>query len=183
MMVKAPGRNQQIQDSVREEMLMELFGLMDSGEGRIGADAVDKNGRRFELKSGTKKSVTTARDVGLHTLEKWRGKHWLIGFGEQINREFNFTEIHYLAPKDLEGFCKKIEIKIKPDLNILEDAKIILNEQNFDSQKLERLEYLVTRGYTLNNPKIPYRYVLDNGTRLTRWTESELQNAILLRGE
>ena len=90
MMVKAPGRNQQIQDSVREEMLMELFGLMDSGEGRIGADAVDKNGRRFELKSGTKKSVTTARDIGLHTLEKWRGKHWLIGFGKQCITKFSF---------------------------------------------------------------------------------------------
>tara|TARA_Y100000294_G_scaffold159874_1_gene163087 strand:- start:548 stop:766 length:219 start_codon:yes stop_codon:yes gene_type:complete len=64
-MAKNASRGGQIQDAVREEMMMEMFDLKDSGEGRIGADAIDCDGRRFELKSGTKKSVTTARDVGL----------------------------------------------------------------------------------------------------------------------
>ena len=80
-----------IQDDTRERMLKKMFGLKDSNEGRIGADAIDDLGNRFELKSGTGKSVTTTRDVGLHTLQKWLGKHWLVGFGE-IKLD-NFTSI------------------------------------------------------------------------------------------
>lgn len=165
----------QIQDDVREDMMRKMFGLLESSEGRIGADAVDASGRRFELKSGTKRSVTTARDVGLHTLEKWRGKHWLVGFGAIKSGQFEFEEVYYLSPNDMEGFCQKISSKISPDLAIWDKAKAYLSSCDMNAQEIDRLEYLVNRGYTLNNPKIPYKYILDNGVKLTDWNEQALQ--------
>ena len=141
----------QIQDDVREDKLKTLFNLLDSNEGRIGADAKDKEGRRFELKSGTKRSVTTARDVGIHTLDKWRGKHWLVGFGSIKSNQFEFNEIYYLSPEDMEGFCKKIHNKIFPDLQLWNSAEEILKNNNFDGERIIRLEYLIKRGYTLTN--------------------------------
>ena len=172
-----------IQDDTRERMLKKMFGLKDSNEGRIGADAIDDLGNRFELKSGTGKSVTTTRDVGLHTLQKWLGKHWLVGFGEIKLDNFEFIEIYYLSPNDMKGFCEKIFNKINPDLIIFEEAKKILKKNNFTFDKIERLEYLVKRGYTLNNPKIPYKYIKDNGIFLNEWSEESLKNAIKLRSK
>jgi len=170
----------QIQDDVREDMLKKIFSLKDSGEGRMGADAIDDKKRRYELKSGSKKMVTTARDVGLHTIKKWREKHWLVGFGKVKQNKFLFDEIFYLSPNDMEPFYQKIENKIQPDLDLLEEIKINLSKK-MDQTKLERLEYLILRGYTLNNPKIPYSYIVDNGHLLKKWNSKELEAAIGLR--
>lgn len=42
---------QTIQDAARETLMRERFGLLESHEGRMGADAVDELGNRYELKS------------------------------------------------------------------------------------------------------------------------------------
>ena len=157
--------------------MRKLFKLSESGESRIGADAVDNEKRRFELKSGTTKSTTTARDVGLHTLEKWLGKHWLIGFGEKKSGQFQFNEIFYLSPEDMKPFCDRIREKIQPDLDLLKKVKTALGDRVSDEER-SRLEYLVNRGYTLNNPKIPYAYVEANGTKLTKFNAKTLKKAI-----
>jgi hypothetical protein len=72
------------QDDTRENAMRELFRLYkDESEGRSGIDAyLDLDGHvlPFELKTTSKGSVTTVRDFGLDHIEKWRGKHWLIGF-------------------------------------------------------------------------------------------------------
>jgi hypothetical protein len=72
------------QDDTRENAMRELFKLYkDESEGRSGIDAyLDLDGHTlpFELKTTSKGSVTTVRDFGLDHIEKWRGKHWLIGF-------------------------------------------------------------------------------------------------------
>tara|TARA_A100001015_G_C14952222_1_gene697218 strand:- start:939 stop:1487 length:549 start_codon:yes stop_codon:yes gene_type:complete len=172
-----------IQDDQRENLLKKLFGLLDSDEGRIGADAKDKFGNRFELKSGTKKSVTTTRDVGVHTLKKWLGKHWIVGFGKINFGKFEFEEIYYLSPNDMRGFCQKIEKKISPDLNIFNEVQNILKKEKYSSEKIERLKYLVNRGYTLNNPKIPYKYIVENGVLLKKWNKKILNEAINLRSK
>jgi hypothetical protein len=36
----------------------------------------------------------------------------------------------------------------------------------FKKEELERVEYLITRGMTYNNPKISWDYLVKNGTKL-----------------
>ena len=172
-----------IQDDKREKLLKKLFRLLDSDEGRIGADAKDESGNRFELKSGTKRSVTTTRDVGIHTLKKWLEKHWIVGFGKIVSKKFKIEEIYYLSPNDMREFCQKIESKISPDLNILNEVCAMLKKEKYSSEKIERLKYLVNRGYTLNNPKIPYKYIVSNGVLLKKWNKKSLKDAISLRSK
>lgn len=72
------------QDDQREAEMIALFGLFkDAEEGRAGVDAfLDLDGQRipFELKTTSNGSVTTVRDFGMDHIQKWQGKHWLIGF-------------------------------------------------------------------------------------------------------
>lgn len=72
------------QDDDRENSMRELFELYkDDNEGRSGIDAfLDLNGKiiPFELKTTSQGSVTTVRDFGPDHIEKWKDKHWLIGF-------------------------------------------------------------------------------------------------------
>jgi hypothetical protein len=79
-----------IQDDAREQELIKLFNLhRPENSGRSGTDAIlklDGNEIHFELKSTTRGSVTTVRDFGPDHIQKWRGKHWLIGFYDNHKR-------------------------------------------------------------------------------------------------
>ncbi|OHU94225.1 hypothetical protein BIW53_17645 [Pseudoalteromonas byunsanensis] len=94
-----------------------LFDLYkDSNEGRDGVDAhLELDGRiiPFELKTTSKGSVTTVRDFGPDHIEKWKDKHWLIGFFIG-NREF----YHYGSPKMMESWIKSKEDYIRPDITL-----------------------------------------------------------------
>ena len=83
----------------------------------------------------------------------------------------------------MRGFCQKIEKKISPDLNIFNEVQNILKKEKYSSEKIERLKYLVNRGYTLNNPKIPYKYIVENGVLLKKWNKKILNEAINLRSK
>ena len=62
-----------IQDQAREDMMVNLLGLK-KAEGRLGHDAEDDKGNIFELKSSTKNSFGTGRDVSISMINKWRKK-------------------------------------------------------------------------------------------------------------
>lgn len=107
------------QDDDREEAMRTLFKLYkDDNEGRDGVDAhLDIDGRSvpFELKTTSKGSVTTVRDFGPDHIEKWKDKHWLIGFF--INgREY----YHYGSPSMMKEWIKNKEEYIKPDFMLAE---------------------------------------------------------------
>ncbi|NET58418.1 MAG: hypothetical protein F6K47_20365, partial [Symploca sp. SIO2E6] len=72
------------QDDDREKAMISLFELYkDETEGRSGIDAflkLDGKTIPFELKTTSKGSVTTVRDFGREHIQKWKNKHWLIGF-------------------------------------------------------------------------------------------------------
>jgi hypothetical protein len=77
-----------VQDEERERELVRMFNLdWDPGHQRAGVDAVldlDVEGQRFrlevEVKSSTGTTVSTARDVGMEHIKKWRRKLFVIGF-------------------------------------------------------------------------------------------------------
>lgn len=101
------------QDDDREEAMRQLFDLYkDENEGRDGVDAhLDVNGIAipFELKTTSNGSVTTVRDFGPDHIEKWKNKHWLIGFFVK-GREF----YHYGSPSMMAEWIagKKSYIKL-----------------------------------------------------------------------
>ena len=157
----------EVQDNIREMQLRTLFNLRSGGTSRIGHDARDNFDNPFELKTTTKNSVTTARDVGPHTLEKWRGRYWICAKGRNMPAGFVIEEIYFLSPSMMKEWIDSIEARFKPDLELLESVLDILRQSEFETSKEERLEYLVKRGITLNNPKISWHYVKSNGIQIT----------------
>lgn len=141
------------QDDVRENAMIELFGLYkDESQGRSGVDAyLDLNGILvpFELKTTSKGSVTTVRDFGHDHIEKWKDKHWLIGFfikGEEYYK--------YCSPAKMSVWINSKEEYIRPDfelgnivpskLNLLDMHKVIGEKPEYtyeDAKKLQKNQY------------------------------------------
>ena len=131
-----------VQDDRREVELRELIGLR-SGESRSGVDAYfdfSDGNRRYavpvELKSTTNRTVSTARDVGLAHIRKWRSRLWIFGFYDSSGATMESLLI--LGPDDMEGWIARVERYIAPDFLIgeraaerltLEDLHIICGEK------------------------------------------------------
>lgn len=154
----------EIQDNERETMIRDLFGLQRSGESRGGIDAVDLDRNAFELKSGTKDGITTGRDVGLHTLARYRRRYFLACKGKKPkNKSFVIEECCVATPAMLEWWMERIEKKLMKDFTLAEKALAALAaDEGFKSDELERVRYLFRRGYTLNNPKINWNKLKNN---------------------
>lgn len=110
----------EIQDNRREKVLREFFGLKKpEGAGRSGTDAVLKvRGQtvKFELKSLTRKGITTARDLGPKHIAKWRTMHWLIGFFNRSGTELQ--KCIYASPKLIRPWVDSRAKYIKLDLHL-----------------------------------------------------------------
>ena len=120
-----------VQDDERERELARLFNLnWEAAHARGGEDAeleVDAGGgMRFrfsvEVKSTTGGTVSTARDVGLEHIGKWRRKLFVIGFYLPGGRRPELTKSLCLTPVDMEPWIVSIERKVVPDFKIAELA-------------------------------------------------------------
>ena len=155
------------------------FGLLESGQGRMGADAIDEHGNQFELKSATRGGVTTGRDLGMHTLGRYRTRYWIICRGSNLQRAgFVIGECRFLSPAMLEGWFQQIEARLRPDLELLERALVVMRRDQFADAEIERLSYLVHRGSTLNNPKIPWHYIESHGVRIEGEPETHIRRLV-----
>lgn len=141
------------QDDDRENMMRDLFGLYkDENEGRSGVDAYfNYKGSEipFELKTTSKGSVTTVRDFGPDHIEKWKNKHWLIGFfidGEEYYK--------YGTPEMMNPWISSKEDYIKPDFMLadlssgkltLDDLYTVIGRKDFysydDAKKIQKMQY------------------------------------------
>lgn len=157
----------EIQDNRREQQMRDLLKLQEAHAGRYGADAVDEFGHEFELKSTTKQSVSTARDVGLHTLQKWRERYWVFAKGTNRKRSgFHIAELYFLHPSDFDEWLQRYETLFRRDLQLLDRLTKMMRDAALPSTDIERVQYLIQRGYTLNNPHIPWVYVQTHGTNV-----------------
>ena len=117
------------QDDDREEAMIALFDLYkDETEGRSGIDAflnIDGETIPFELKTTSQGSVTTVRDFGPDHVQKWKNKHWLIGFFVK-GREY----YKYGSPSMMADWINSKEKYITPDFKLAElvPAKITLED-------------------------------------------------------
>ena len=185
-----------VQDDQREREMCQLIGLR-KGEGRSDVDAfLDflAHGQNFsapiELKSTTRGSVSTARDVGPDHIAKWRARIWVFGFYDASGIELQ--GLLTLGPDDMEGWIGKVESYIAPDFAIgrriadklnLEDLYIICGEKSkyslSDAQALHKRQWNRDRylsemddfeGYTpskmLEILKLRARYLIQRGSTL-----------------
>ncbi len=113
-----------VQDDARERQLIKLFELSRvEGAGRADTDAelvVKEVTIPFELKSSTDDSVTTVRDFGPAHVEKWKTKHWVIGFYEKDGITLKYCV--YGSPKKMAPWVKQKEEYIRVDFEL---AKIV----------------------------------------------------------
>ena len=104
------------QDDDREEDMRALFGMYkDEAEGRSGIDAflkLDGKDIQFELKTTSKGSVTTVRDFGPDHIEKWKDKHWLIGFFVDGEEYYHYGSPAMMAGWSLSKPCSRPRAKV-----------------------------------------------------------------------
>jgi len=166
-----------IQDDARELLIAALCGL-DHITDRAGADAKDSSGNFYELKSGTKSGITTARDVGLHTVDEWRKKYWIIAFGRNPDSGFEIDELYVAHPEDLEPAFTKISNRLKVDWALGKEVLDTARKCGAGDAALQKVEYLIGRGVTLNNPKIPLALVRDRAQLLPVKSPRRVQAAV-----
>lgn len=124
--------------------------LQNITESREGNDARDENGNEYELKSlniNLTKSFSTNHHINRHIIEKYRKVDWIFAVYEGIE----LIEIYQLKPGNLEVFYRLWEEKLDRDL-----AEAIKN--NDSQETIDRIH--------INNPKIPLKYVRENGILL-----------------
>jgi hypothetical protein len=68
------------------------------------------------LKSTTKGSVTTVRDFGPDHLEKWRTRHWLIGFYDPVGEELQHC--CYGSPAVMSAWIEEKAEYVRRDFEI-----------------------------------------------------------------
>lgn len=115
-----------VQDDERERELVRMFNLdWDPAHQRAGVDAVldvDVDGQSFrfevEVKSSTGSTVSTARDVGMEHIQKWRRKLFVIGFYSREARRPELQHCLCLTPIDMEPWIASIEAKILIDFKL-----------------------------------------------------------------
>ncbi len=146
-----------VQDSSRELQIVSLFQLIHL-ENRLGHDAKDEFNNPYELKSTTSKSCTTARDVSFEMLEGWSDCYWLIARGENLESGFHIKEVFFFHPSMMEEYFQSIRQKLRPDVE-LRDRTLAEMRRILPPEQLERLNYLISRGLTLNDPHIGGPYI------------------------
>jgi hypothetical protein len=119
-----------VQDDERERELVRAFGLTwNRDHQRAGIDAVLKvelDGRicefEVEVKSSTGDTVSTARDVGMEHIEKWRRKLFVIGFYSRSSGRPELLRCLCLTPLDMEPWIASVESKIAIDFALASRA-------------------------------------------------------------
>ena len=154
------------QDREREEALIDRFDLRSTNGNRIGIDAHDEFGNAYELKTTTQARISTARDVGVNHLKKWRELYWICSKGHYDNHGFRFTETYFLFPTQLEEWFSKIEASITTDDRLFKRVLGLLKRNGFKQPDLERVRRAFRRGVLLNDPRIPWSYIQKCGTQI-----------------
>lgn len=155
-----------VQDNSREKAMAELLGLSTTGK-RNGFDAVDSVGNPYELKTTSVRDVGTGRDVGRVWIEKIRAGYFVAAKTDtSVKSEWKPSEVIFCHPSDLEEWiAEKLESRISVDEELRDRILETLGDEVSQDEKA-RIEYLMGRGMTYNNPKISWEYLLSHGVVL-----------------
>lgn len=160
-----------VQDDERERELVRTFNLAwDPDHQRAGVDAllalqVGGKSYRFEVevKSTTSQTVSTARDVGIEHIRKWRRKLFVIGFYSKEPRRPELQRCLCLTPLDMEPWIASVESKIAIDYALASMA----------ARKLELSDLFQVCGEQ-------FTYSLEDAKRLhkSQWTAKQYLDAL-----
>jgi hypothetical protein len=119
-----------VQDDERERELVRMFNLSwDPAHQRAGVDAellIEVGAQRFrldvEVKSTTGETVSTARDVGIEHIRRWRKMFFVVGFYSREARRPELQKCLCLSPLDMEPWIASIESKVLIDFKLASRA-------------------------------------------------------------
>lgn len=163
-----------IQDNSREDYLVKLFGL-EGNSSRIGWDARDQYGNEYEIKTTTKSTVSTARDLGYAHLDKWSKHFWIIARGQQQISGFQYEKIYFLAPSQMAGWIGSIRTRLDNDMKIVNKTLELVDVFFEDPNDKKKTKKILEDGIKLNDPGISWKYIESNGTLITSDYAGELQ--------
>jgi hypothetical protein len=146
-----------VQDDERERELVRLFNLAwDPGHQRSGVDAIlwlAHRGRELaievEVKSTTKDTVSTARDVGMDHVRRWRRKLFVIGFYSRDARRPELQRCLCLTPLDMADWIDGIAVKVELDDRIAQRSRAALGLADLYAVCGERSAYPVSTARTI----------------------------------
>lgn len=108
--------------------------VIPEGRSRIATDAylpLEVDGEvinvPFELKSLGRRSSSTARDVGLNHIARWRLTHWAFGYFDAGGTIM--TSARYGSPDAMKPWLDELEAYITPDLTIAGILPTHVNEE------------------------------------------------------
>jgi hypothetical protein len=171
-------REEMFQDNKRETQIANFLGLTPS-ELRAGEDALDSHRNPFELKSASKNRVTTGRDVGVHTIAKWRQLYWIVACGKQDKQGILHLSALFVAhPAGLESWFSSWEAILKDEerrfTRVLRSAK----RAGASDEDIEFVRKKCERGITRNNPTIPLLLFQENGLQLDHQNAAAAQEQL-----
>jgi hypothetical protein len=155
-----------------------MFELQQANHNRTGPDAADEKGRLYELKSTTRDRVSSARDVGMDHLTKWRKLNWIFGRGNYKGRTFDFEQIYFLTPEQMEPWFKAMESKLTRDDALFKRVLKVLERTGFNAAEREQVQRAFRRGVLLNDPKITWTFVQMQGVRIDRDHARQLRKLV-----
>lgn len=153
-----------VQDDWRERKMIEIFDLIPGGNNRIGVDAyLDNLTNEIELKTTSKGGVSTARDLGLDHINKWRKRYWIIASFKA--GQLSFDRFFFFAPQHMELWYTGIEKRLGETHHL--SARVIADlGEHYSPREREKIAYTLHRGSLLNDPNIPASYVISNGIEI-----------------
>jgi hypothetical protein len=190
------------QDDIREKAQIKHFGLSDFSETNRGnqywpdAKTVFSSSDRevtVELKTKpefvlskkslkSKNDVSTARGFGPKKAKEWKKKTDIFIFSEYSGAKWNgnFNEHYALTPDALDPWIQEKVVKPfnegrKKYFGFSEaKAKILpLLKGQIGEEDLERLFYTIEVGTSLNDPKIPWKYIKEHGQKINNRQDLE----------
>lgn len=140
-----------VQDDIRERELCRVFGLVwDQAHSRGGEDAwlrLDVDGTEYrlsvEVKSTTGNTVSTARDVSMEHIKRWRTKVFVIGFYDSKDKRPELQRLLCLTPDDMAPWIDTIAAKVEPDYKIAQRASRHLDIDDLHEVCGEKTAYSV----------------------------------------
>jgi len=167
------------QDNSRENQIINLCSL-EKQPGRIGVDARDIwHKYPYEIKSVTKnKGVSTARQVHVNKINKWRSIYWIFAKGLKTIDGMTINELFIAHPDDLEPFFKKCENKINDKLKLCKTVLRAAKKQKISKTILDTVKKTMEVGTRLDDPCIPWKLITENGTPLTKTNKRKIKKEI-----
>jgi len=166
-----------VQDNRRETQIAQIVGLKPS-EKRAGRDATDLYGNSFELKSATKRTITTARDVGVQTIAKWRKNYWVVATGLIKAGKFKIDSIYVAHPDDLEPWFAPLEKLLRAEARVCFNVLKAAAKAGACKLDIEFVRQKCERGITRNNPHIPLKLFQDHCFKLDHTNSKAAQKQL-----